>query len=397
MPIEFISIFNFTEISVVLIPEKLADFQKYFSPCAFPVLKNFKFDSDKLFKPTSPTYSTLLDFLKKVVQSAPELEEFHLNDFVSSNSTNMDEYNQCLEDLVSQVLDSSRALLVFDQNHRKASDLSTNCLSRLAVRNFHVMDCYLATQNYDVWKIMLKNSMRQLEKAKLNIQLLTEVFLNEIPMVRLERLYLSISRHYEDAYSPLLDVILRKHVWKRCLPNFKVLFLGEDAVSDGSAKVLIPELISRLNRAPIISCTEEEEDNSRLEVESIEHFQRHSFLPEVRCAFFCDLCPHVRHLELVQPVNESFVPHFYNRLQSVEHLNWSQVYPERNVDHRLCGIHPEEAELLKKKDIEYLKRVHIVPVEPSITFLTSKLPEAAAVKLFGTHRHLIQRRFLLQV
>ena len=50
----------------------------------------------------------------------------------------------------------------------------------------------------------------------------------------------------------------------------------------------------------------------------------------------------------------------------------SAKYPNRNYDADFCGIYEEEAEILREKDANYLRNVHIVPVRPSILTMTSK-------------------------
>ena len=43
-----------------------------------------------------------------------------------------------------------------------------------------------------------------------------------------------------------------------------------------------------------------------------------------------------------------------------------------NYDAEFCGIHDEEAELLRKMDNKYLRRVHIVPIRPSVVTMRGK-------------------------
>ena len=67
---------------------------------------------------------------------------------------------------------------------------------------------------------------------------------------------------------------------------------------------------------------------------------------------------------------------------SVECGNWGsrsiQKPPRRNYDADFLGIHEEEAELLRQKDEEFLRRVHIVPIRPSVLTMSSKFPDFKA-------------------
>ena len=52
-----------------------------------------------------------------------------------------------------------------------------------------------------------------------------------------------------------------------------------------------------------------------------------------------------------------------------------ELYPNSSVNHdaEFCGIHPQEVRELQKKDENFLRAVHIVPIQPSITNLSRKL------------------------
>ena len=89
-------------------------------------------------------------------------------------------------------------------------------------------------------------------------------------------------------------------------------------------------------------------------------------------AFLGRLIGHVKHLVIGQGI--SGIENALLHLKSVETLEL--VDPRSGdwtVDDLFCGIHPEEVEVLKRKDVQYLKAVHIVPVWPSILHVNSKL------------------------
>ena len=44
-----------------------------------------------------------------------------------------------------------------------------------------------------------------------------------------------------------------------------------------------------------------------------------------------------------------------------------------NLDSDFCGIFPEEVARLREQDEEYLRRVHIVPVMRSVSYMKGKL------------------------
>ena len=47
-------------------------------------------------------------------------------------------------------------------------------------------------------------------------------------------------------------------------------------------------------------------------------------------------------------------------------------FPNRHYDADLCGIHEEEAALLRQMNPDFLQHVHIVPIKPSLLSMTSK-------------------------
>ena len=52
-------------------------------------------------------------------------------------------------------------------------------------------------------------------------------------------------------------------------------------------------------------------------------------------------------------------------------INVKAQYSNRNYDADFCGIWKEEAQILREKDEEYLRSLHIVPVRPSVLTMTS--------------------------
>ena len=96
----------------------------------------------------------------------------------------------------------------------------------------------------------------------------------------------------------------------------------------------------------------------------IEDFWDGVFLTEAELEFVCNLCPHVEELN-TRGMYSQF-PYLWSHLKRLE--SFHAVLKEiENMDATFCGIHPEEAEQLKKNGVKHLIEVHIVPIRPPIT------------------------------
>ena len=73
-------------------------------------------------------------------------------------------------------------------------------------------------------------------------------------------------------------------------------------------------------------------------------------------------------------------------VEELETTGRNQVL-RKYFDSEFCGIHPEEAEELRKKDYEYLKAVNIVPIRHCILTTKSGLHFYNYFRTFQPHHH----------
>ena len=93
---------------------------------------------------------------------------------------------------------------------------------------------------------------------------------------------------------------------------------------------------------------------------------------EIRTVF-----PHLTSLKLSPLEPERLLcPEFWEVWSNLQELNISGPggVLRQNFDAEFCGINEEEAELLRDMDDEFLKRVQIVPIRPSLLTMQSKCP-----------------------
>ena len=94
--------------------------------------------------------------------------------------------------------------------------------------------------------------------------------------------------------------------------------------------------------------------------------------------FFEAIFPNVSTLKITCTLLAGCVPYsrIWDNWPRLEELEISDegmgMVLSKNYDDEFCGIHPEEAELLREKDEEYLKAVNIVPEKHGILTMKSK-------------------------
>ena len=110
----------------------------------------------------------------------------------------------------------------------------------------------------------------------------------------------------------------------------------------------------------------------------IKQLHLRSDVAKLSIRFLAEMFPRIEELRLyTDNANEislaSISKHWVN-LKKLE-IGRKVVHGAGNIESFICGIFPEEVADLRKKDEEFLKRVNIVAIMPSITCLRSKLSQ----------------------
>ena len=92
--------------------------------------------------------------------------------------------------------------------------------------------------------------------------------------------------------------------------------------------------------------------------------------------FFARTFPNISCLKIICTLLAGGIPfseiwELWPRLEELE-VSGDCLILRDSYDAEFCGIHPEEAKILREKDDEYLKTVNIVPIRPSILTMKSK-------------------------
>ena len=93
-------------------------------------------------------------------------------------------------------------------------------------------------------------------------------------------------------------------------------------------------------------------------------------MQEIKAVF-----PHIASLELILHESEDLpCQEFWELWPDLQELEVRGIECtlSRNFDAEFCGVHKEEAKVLREMDQEYLRAVHIVPIRPSLLTMRSK-------------------------
>ena len=361
--------------------------------CGFPQLKIFKFDGpEHVLLRDRPK---LLSFLKNFVGCAPKLEQLHLGHLTGRTM-------EChrwgggyegvpLEDMVTTVIGERNILLVCNRYPDEVPELSPAIWNKLAVRKFILEDFH--NELYDYFdqddddgadheincaplNVILRNSQSTLELAKMNSLILAQITINGLVFTKLQKLCLKFPSSREN-YPAFRAAVLRKQAWKLCFPNLKVLIV-QQATWGANRPELIRELCGKL-RDSFGTFPAAGGANSWMGAQQLVVGDLQLSLYDFAC--LGELCPNVKNL-CWQNRSRLALPYFFTRLKSIEIIDLI-VWESEDLDWMFCGIHPEEAEELKSKDVEYLQAVHLIPVCPPITPLQSMFFDSTQSALFN--------------
>ena len=166
----------------------------------------------------------------------------------------------------------------------------------------------------------------------------------------------------------LISLLLQKHAWRQCFPKLQNLKFGSKAekISEDFIQEFAAQFCAGIE---VPDCKELGESDSALTVGRLSLGDMAGFQWTADdCQFFTDLCPNMIYF-CVSDDCKPFLPNFFERLTKVVTLEFPSV-DNVNLDCLICGIHPEEADALGRCSVNYLRKVHIVPVRPPLSYLT---------------------------
>ena len=345
--------------------------------CEFPQLRTIEFQHHGY-------NNSLPRFLKTIVNNAASLVELRFEHSVEYSYGGMQLCVQRELDELTQVIEGSKAHVVYRKFPSLKLQMTELFVSHLKVRSLVIsQDCHSVPpkEHYDRVKTVLRNSVNTLEFADVDVVLLLMALLDGDPFTKMNKLLAKINLDYigSKPLDPLKDALLqRPDLWRRCFPNLKRIELEEpdnDGHDDKPAPGITKELLQQLLHQSHKKCPTQammEGYDTLLQVQWLRlgsHSHGGIRTPAI-LDLLANLCPLLKFLDVA--IRVAFPPDLWSRWSYLEEISFT-LLPPLTLDSVFCGIHAEEATELKGKSVEYLKSVHIVPVRPSLAHLTSKL------------------------
>lgn len=332
----------------------------------FPLLKSFHFDVADWDNDVH--WSWLCNIIGSIGDSSPRLKQLDVgNSFClyahQNRKDGTDE--RLIEFCVTTALKQSKALLVWKVNPFEPAILSFKCLRRLAVRK--LCPYSHSWKNYEAGLKIIRNSRQTLTSAACNIVSLAETLLDGMTFPNLTELALDVNFFcLREGFKVLRDGILDVNAWKRGFPNLKTLkFYTFEAAPEPEFLNKLEERFQHARRNLTL-----EASGSGLQIEKLDLTCKYLNVTTEELRLISALCPQVKQLAKCQRLYDGSFPLGYG-LKCIEYLEL-EIRERFDLDGLLCGVSYEELKELKEKDVEYLKAVHIIPGQPSITHLTCK-------------------------
>ena len=326
----------------------------------FPSLKVLKFYIN------DDTFSTSVEdsdfkLMLRLLRQAPNLQEFHHN-----GSLNM----------LTKALHMSQAVNISSKEFYQFWDkLPENLLSRVKFQILtiqSILQDYGLERVYDILSLVLKNSQQTLECVKMDcVMAMPLSTCCSLPLENVKKLEIDIDYHYFELVQPAVLQILRNFKFRRVFPNLKYIEFNK-------RRHIKLDTIRQIVGAGEIPPAEPNQASN------IEHIRLRYCLKEYTIRFFAEMCPNIKKLHAIFE-RRTWTPYsliwtHWKNLEELHVLNpgifsvvpyeGEQELPKKNLDAEFCGINPEEVEELLKQDEEFLKDVHIVPIQPAITCLS---------------------------
>ena len=90
-------------------------------------------------------------------------------------------------------------------------------------------------------------------------------------------------------------------------------------------------------------------------------------------SLLAQICPNVQKLSILTPeITLADIRDIWADLKEVDFTLWCMAHTLSNHDSVFCGIFPDEVAQLRQENEEYLRRVNIVPVMPTIAYLKGR-------------------------
>ena len=338
---------------------------------SFPQLKNFEFR----MKWGRSLTDTEIQLFTTAATNSPKLRAFVV--FIPSffEKSELEAQSGSILNFFTAAPAGCRARLVSDIEYPHTLACVPLCWrNHLAVDGFNLVvggrdgiteDSELAEQ-----EILLENSRCYLETAEVDMFSLAQILLDKASFPKLKRLSIYIDfQYWRNEHPAVLPANLRRFNWQRCFPALNEIFLRQPEPDQlRLPPIFISKLIDMVSNRNTDSSTESEE-TSCLDVQRPYCSRSLPGFETTEADFFCKLCPNVERLNIT--CMPSLLPALWGRLVCLKYLTL-EIRQSVDLDSVLCGVHPEEVEELKGKDLAYLKTVQIVPTHAPIAYLRGK-------------------------
>ena len=331
----------------------------------FPVLQILNFSVHFIYSPpSSVSFVEDSDFklMFRILSRAPSLREIHHNGSLK---------------IIKQVLHMSQAVNVYTSESVQCWDkLPENLLSRVKFQILRIQDIdfnFSVERFYEILSSALENSHQTLQVVKMDCVMampLSTCCL--LPLENVKKLEIEVDYHYFELVHPAVLRLLRNFDFRRVFPNLKHIefYKGRGLIQLDIIRRIVggAEMPQPLPNRGL----------------NIEYIRLHECLKDYTIRFFAEICPNIKKLrasfERGTWAPYSLIWSYWKELEDLQVFSpgvfsvvpyaGEQEPPKKNLDAEFCGIHPKEVEELLKQDEEFLKAVHIVPVQPAITCLS---------------------------
>ena len=224
---------------------------------------------------------------------------------------------------------------------------------------------------WETFHSILESSRETLEMLRLPACVLP-IQLNDehvFPRVELLSLGLPFKFFYQSHHPPLRSPKMLQHYdFAKVFPKLtSVILTDHDPVEED---LVNSDEVEDDLRSPTLCAT------------SVRILTLNDFVKDFCLTYAAGLFPHVTKLELNPEGTNEVIPYGtiwaqFPHLETllVRETSWSSYEKPRtiNYDADFLGIFEDEAEELRKEEVENLKNLHIVPIKPAITTLLSKI------------------------